>query len=98
VIYLSTAALSLGGVRSLSARKVRVPHDISLVVAGNSPWYEIWPGGLTSVSLPMAELTDTASALVLRRPKTPKEKSSPLVRLSFRLIERGSTAAPRRLR
>ena len=93
VIYLSTAPQSLGGVRALSARKMSIPRDISVIVAGNAPWYEVWPGGLTSVSLPMAELADTASAFVWRRPRHPKRNSSEIVRLAFRLIERGSTRA-----
>lgn len=93
-IYLSTAPLSQGGMRSLSARKVSIPEDVSVIVAGSAAWYDIWPGGLTSITLPMAELADTASNLVLRRPGKLRDQVA-VVKLSFRLIERGSTAAAR---
>lgn len=93
-IYLSTAPISQGGMRLLNARKVRIPEDVSVIVAGSAAWYDIWPGGLTSITLPMAELADTASDLVLRRPGKLQGKF-PAVKLSFRLMERGSTAAAR---
>ena len=97
-IYLSSAPLSLGGMRSLSARGIRTPQDVSVVVAGNAAWYDVWPGGLTSITLPMEELAHAASALVLERPRRSSNSSSTnaAVSLSFRLVERGSTAPLRR--
>lgn len=95
-IYFSTAALSFGGMKALSSRQVRIPADMSVVVAGNSPWYEIWPGGLTSITLPMIELADATSRLVLQRtPRKPPGKPFQTIQLAFRLFERGSTASPR---
>lgn len=94
-IYLSTAPLSLGGMRSLSARQVRLPEDLSVIVAGIAAWYDIWPGGLTCVTLPMTDLAETASAFALRPSKAPREEAFPFVQLAFQLIERGSTAPPR---
>lgn len=91
-IYLSSAPLSLGGVRELSARRVRIPEDLSVVVAGSAAWYDAWPGGLTSITLPMEELTRAASDLALRRDRD--ETAGTAVTLAFQLIERGSTAAP----
>lgn len=91
-VYLSSAPLSLGGVRELSARAVRIPDDLSVVVAGSAAWYDAWPGGLTSVTLPMAELTRAASDLALRQDRA--EAADTVVTLAFQLIERGSTAAP----
>jgi LacI family transcriptional regulator len=93
-ICLSSAPLSLGGVRALSAQRVRIPEDISVVVAGSTAWYDAWPGGLTSVTLPMAELADTAAAFLQGGPRKSTEGAHPYFRLSFGLIERGSTAAP----
>lgn len=93
-IYLSSAPLSLGGMRSIGARKIRLPEQLSVVVAGSAAWYDAWPGGLTSVTLPMVELAQTTSALVLQRQKGPQQ-AAPFVKLAFGLIERGSTGAPR---
>lgn len=93
-LYLSTAPLSLGGARSLGTRQVRLPQDLSVVVAGSSSWYDAWPGGLTSITLPLEDLTDAVSDLMLQRPRKTPDKSPQVTRLSFRLVERGSTAAP----
>lgn len=92
-IYLSTAQLSHGGLRALSERGLAVPRDLSVVVAGNAPWYEFWPGGgLTSITLPMAALADSASSLVMRRPRrSAAGKVGGTVELAFNLFERGST-------
>lgn len=93
-IYLSSAPLSLGGVRELSRRAIRVPEDLSVIVAGSAAWYDAWPsGGLTSVTLPMSDLAGAASELALREDRA--GTSDKVVTLEFRLIERGSTAAPR---
>lgn len=92
-LYLSSAPLSLGGMRSLSARKVRIPEEVSVIVAGSAAWYDVWPGGLTSITLPMARLADEASTLLARPNK--KEAPASRVELAFQLIERGSTAAHR---
>lgn len=91
-IYLSTAPLSQGGVRALSLRGIRTPEDLSVVVAGSAVWYDIWPGGLTSVTLPMANLADSASSLVMRRPRKTRKDASDVVQHSFELVERGSTS------
>lgn len=91
-IYLSSAPLSLGGMRSLSERKVRIPEEVSVIAAGSSAWYDVWPGGLTSITLPMVKLADAASTLLASPNK--KESAASRVTLAFQLIERGSTAAP----
>lgn len=95
-IYMSTASTSLGGMKALGASKIRVPGEMSVVVAGNSPWYDAWPGGLTSISLPMTELADAVSTLVLQRSaRKSAAKPFPSIKLSFQLCARGSTAAVR---
>jgi LacI family transcriptional regulator len=91
-IHLTTMQLSTGGVRAISKRGLRLPQDLSVVVAGSAAWYEFWPGGLTSTSLPMAELAGIASNLVFRQPRPAAGESHPFVSLAVRLIERGSTA------
>lgn len=94
-LYLSTAPLSLGGALALSARQIDVPKDLSVVVAGGADWHNLWPGGLTSVSLPMTELADTASELAFQGPRKAKGKAYAAVQLPFALHERGSTAKAR---
>lgn len=87
-LYLASAPVSLAGMRSLMRHGLRIPEDISVVVAGSSAWYDVWPGGLTSITLPMAQLADAASALVAR---PDEHKPGSRIILSFELVERGST-------
>jgi DNA-binding LacI/PurR family transcriptional regulator len=73
--------------RALSARQVRIPDDVSVIVAGSAAWYDVWPsGGLTSITLPMAELADTASELALR---DATQQASPGHVRSMRAASRG---------
>lgn len=95
-IYLSSAPLSLGGMRALNRRGLAVPEDISVVVAGGSPWYDAWPGGLTSVTLPAVDLADAAAAQLFQRLDDPDAECPSRVTLSFQLCVRGSTAPPSR--
>lgn len=95
-VYLSSAPLSLGGMRQLSRSGLVVPTDISVVVAGGTPWYDAWPGGLTSVTLPSAKLADAAAAQLFQRLDDPDAASSQDIILSFELCVRGSTAFPSR--
>jgi len=95
-IYMSTGTISLGGMKALSAGKIGIPTELSVVVAGNSPWYDAWPGGLTSITLPMEDLADAVSTLVLQRPaRKSAVKAFPAIKLSFQLCARGSTAPVR---
>lgn len=91
-LYLSSAPLSLGGMRALNVQKVKIPEEVSVIVAGSTPWYDAWPGGLTSITLPSDRLANAASRL-LSRPGD-KGAAASRVRLSFQLVKRGSTAAP----
>lgn len=93
-VYLSSAPLSLGGMRQLSKTGLAIPNDISVVVAGGTAWYDAWPGGLTSVTLPSADLADAAAAQLFQRLDEPNAPPSQNVVLSFELCIRGSTAAP----
>lgn len=95
-VYLSSAPLSLGGMETVSRRGITVPDDISVVVAGGSPWYDAWPRGLTSVTLPSADLTDAAAMQLFERLENPGVDLEPVVQLSFELVVRGSTQPPSR--
>lgn len=86
-IYLSSAPLSLGGMRMLGDRGVAIPGDMSVVVAGSASWYAVWPGGLTSITLPMSDLADAASTM-LTNPEAMEQEHT---QLSFQLLQRGST-------
>lgn len=94
-VYLSSAPLSQGGMRVVSERDLAVPDDLSVVVSGGTAWYDAWPGGLTSITLPSADLADAAAAQLFER-LGGESTLPPEIRLSFGLVERGSTAPPSR--
>lgn len=93
-LYLSAAPMVPGGIRLLNEQRIAIPDDVSVVVAGTAPWYELWPNGLTSVSLPQTELAQIASALILAQPAGGLQGSPPVIKLDHRLVVRGSTRAP----
>lgn len=95
-VYLSSVPLSLGGMKQLSRTELNVPADLSVVVAGGTAWYDAWPGGLTSVTLPSPDLADAAAALLFQQLDDPDAAPSRQVVLSFELCVRGSTAPPSR--
>lgn len=98
-VYLSTAQLSHGGLRAIAERGLQAPRDLSVVVAGNAPWYEFWPGGgLTSITLPMADLADAASTLVMRKGGRRAAAAGSTVQLAFELFVRGSTGSLKKSR
>lgn len=92
-IYLSAASFAPGGILALNEAGVRIPDDLSLVVTGSSPWYETWPGGLTSISLPLEEFAHAASAMILKRRHEGPRSVQPFVKLNYQLVVRGSTRA-----
>ncbi len=75
---------------ALQERGLRIPHDVSLVGLGNTPWCQAMPGGLTSVDLEVDELARVALDLGSHPPP-----SRPIVvNVKPRLVVRGSSAAP----
>jgi LacI family transcriptional regulator len=91
-IYLSSPQQTAGGVKAIGELKLQVPEQLSVVVTGSAIWYEIWPGGLTSISLPLRQMADTASRLLLA--PGPDAQESTFVKLGYELHLRGSTAPP----
>jgi LacI family transcriptional regulator len=89
-LFLSSPQLALGGMRAISHLRLATPGDLSVVTYGNSGWLEIWPGGLTSVQLPVEELAATASALLLQKASDTQAANVP-VTLMPQLVIRGST-------
>lgn len=90
-LYLSSAPISVAAMRALTREGITIPAQLSVVVAGVSPWHEAWPGGLTSITLPVRDLAEAASRYVAEAGDG--EASEGETVLSFELVPRGSTAA-----
>jgi DNA-binding LacI/PurR family transcriptional regulator len=58
---------SVGALRALRARGLRVPDDLSLVVFGRRGFFDLYPIDLTSVVLPLPEMGAMAARLLIER-------------------------------
>ena len=57
----------LGVLQWLNENGLRCPRDVSLVGFGDSPWFELIQGGVTTVHLPVSEVGSAAAGLLLQR-------------------------------
>ena len=85
----------LGCLAWVKRQGMSVPQDLSIVGFGDSPWFELVHGGMTTMRLPVAEVADAAARLVLERAASRESKPVELT-FSSQLVVRGSTGAPPR--
>jgi LacI family transcriptional regulator len=58
---------SLGALRALRARSLRVPEDVSVIVFGRPDFFDLYSVDLTTVVLPLPEMGATAARLLVER-------------------------------
>jgi LacI family repressor for deo operon, udp, cdd, tsx, nupC, and nupG len=88
--------LAIGLIRGLRGRRVRVPHDVSVVGFDNIGAAELITPGLTTVASPLAAGGAAATrALLAMVEGAPGTTGAPVV-LPVRLVVRGSTGQRRR--
>ncbi len=66
-LIVAQSRLSLGALRALRTRRLHVPDDLSIVVFGRRDYFDLFAADLTVVSLPMPEMAQTATRLLIRR-------------------------------
>lgn len=71
-IFIANNLMTLGALRALRERNVRVPEDIALVGFDDLPWSGELYAPLTAVAQPTYELGQEAMRLLLRRLADPK--------------------------
>jgi DNA-binding LacI/PurR family transcriptional regulator len=97
-LVLGSAELTLGALQGLRAANIDWPGDISLVGYHDPAWFELVGSGITTVRLPVQDVAQTASRVLLNeldseRTKGGHAKEHATIRLTPSLILRGSTAA-----
>lgn len=99
-IISGAVIVTLGIAERLSARHLRIPEDISVVGFGDGPWQRWWGPGLTTLKLPVEEITIGCVLQLLHRLKTGMQQDeAPHGAISpSTLVVRQSTAPPRRAR
>lgn len=95
-VFIASPQLALGVARVVQERKIRIPADVSLIAYGNSSWFSLFAGGLTTISLPLQELATAASSILFHELKRRVgDPSAPTkVALTPLLIKRASTGKP----
>jgi LacI family transcriptional regulator len=66
-LVVAHGRLSLGALRALRVRHLRVPDDLSLVVFGRLEFFDLYPVDLTTVVLPLPEMAAMAARLLIER-------------------------------
>lgn len=87
--------LSIGALQAFRELGLTCPDDVSLIGFDDADWTEVVSPPLTVVAQPVYEIGVRACELLLRRIRGDAGKPA-TVRLSARLVERGSTAPPPR--
>lgn len=95
-LLVGSSNLSMGAARAVREMGIRVPHEMSLVVYGDSRWGELYEPGLTTVTAPYQAMARCVTDIVSRMVKGDIEASSGQTRLEAEFVIRGSTARPAR--
>jgi LacI family transcriptional regulator len=96
-VVLGNDAMALGFMRMVLPRGVSIPADVSVVGFDGTPAGEqFWPG-LTTVLQPTEQMAISACEALLDRIDRRQQDSGTSVELPVQMLERESTAAPRRV-
>jgi DNA-binding LacI/PurR family transcriptional regulator len=93
----SSVLVTLGAAEQLSALNVKVPDEMSFVGFGDGPWQRWWGPGLTTLKLPIEDITTGCALWLLHRLKTEMQPGNgPHIAVSpTTLVIRNSTAGPK---
>lgn len=88
-VVCANDSIAIGFIGRLRERGISVPDDISVIGYDNIDWSALVAPGLTTVGLPISELGEAATRLVLERLESPQQQFKD-IKLGVELIERGS--------
>jgi len=95
-LVFGSSELTLGALQGLRARNLEWPRDVSIVGYHDPAWFELVGAGITTVRLPVQEIAQTATHVLLNRINNENgAQSAPArhtaLRFSPTLVLRGST-------
>lgn len=96
-VWAQNDLMAIGLLKGLSARGVRVPHDISVMGMDGIPFTRMVHPELTTVSQPLDDMCEMLVTKVLEYKRFIRDNKLHTV-FEPRLVERGSVAAPREAR
>jgi LacI family transcriptional regulator len=94
-LVLGSSQLTLGAMLNLAERGLACPRDVSLVGYGDPPWFALMTAPVTTIGLPVTELSKAALSILLanmRRPPGSAEPPPSSQTFPPMLVTRGSTA------
>jgi LacI family transcriptional regulator len=86
---------ALGGLRALVERKLRVPHDISMVMFDDAPFAEYLASPLSVIRQDVDAIGRRAAELLIDQIRTNNRPPELLQRLPVEFVSRSSIGAPR---
>jgi DNA-binding LacI/PurR family transcriptional regulator len=95
-LVFGSSELTLGALQGLRARNLEWPRDVSIVGYHDPAWFELVGAGITTVRLPVQEIAQTATRVLLNRINNGNGAQSAAarhtaMRFSPTLVLRGST-------
>lgn len=94
-LVLGSAELTLGALQGLRSANIEWPRDISVVGYHDPAWFELVGAGITTVRLPVQDVAQTASRVLLSQLDeggAHHAREHTVIRLNPALMLRGSTA------
>ena len=94
-LVFGSSELTLGALQGLRSMNLEWPRDISIVGYHDPPWFELVGTGITTVRLPVQDIAQTATRVLLNGIKNeiaPSATRHEALRFSPTLVLRGSTA------
>lgn len=96
-IFAASNAIIPGVMKMLYQHEVRVPEEMSLICFDDLDWFTFSNPSISAISISHERIAEAAVDLLLQRIENSEEDKRPpvLMQISFELILRKSTAAPR---
>jgi LacI family transcriptional regulator len=66
-VLSTNSVLTIGAVDAIQRARLSVPDDISIIGFGDPEWFRLWGPGITTVQLPITELTQACALHLLRQ-------------------------------
>lgn len=96
-LVMGSSSLTIGALKALRSLRLDIPGDVSIVGYGDPVWFELLEPGLTTVRLPVQEMGQYVTSLLLSRlapgvrPEAPGSATRRASRFAPSLVLRGST-------
>jgi LacI family transcriptional regulator len=96
-MFVASNSIMPGVMKTLRQHALSIPEDVSLICFDDLDWFTFSRPPITAISTSHTRLAEAAVDLLLQRVRSPAEGERPPVymQISFELILRTSTAAPK---